>query len=40
MVHVRFASFFYNQAVFQKSERSFFENHPLMAELKFKMSQN
>ena len=50
---VRFALYFHNQAIFQKSERSFFdqvaidaksaltfENRPLVAELKLKMSQN
>ncbi len=50
---VGFASYFLNQAIFQKSERRFldqvaidaksaltFENRPLVAELKFKMSQN
>ncbi len=50
---VRFALYFHNQAIFQKSERSFFnqlaidaksaltfDNHPLVLELKFKMSKN
>ena len=49
---VRFASYFHNQYVFQKKKRCFldqvatnecvltFENHPLVAELKFKISHN